>query len=274
MGVVYRATHLELGRPVALKLIAAQPRGRRRLPRALQARGAARRVAGPPERDPHLRRGRARRRADARHALRRRDRPRLARRPLRRAGAGASGRDRRPRSPRRSTPPTRRASCTATSSPPNVLLTGPQGEEHAYLTDFGLTKHSGSAEGVTRTGSFLGTPDFVAPEQIHGRPLDGRADVYSLGCVLYTIIALRPPFERESDIATLHAHLHDPPPRLTDAARGVPPGVRRRDRPSDGQGPRRPLSVGRRAGPRRTRRAGGRRRRGGRGAPGGRQHGT
>src|SRR5207244_12272045 len=66
--------------------------------------------------------------------------------------------------------------------PANILLAEP--DDHAYLCDFGLAKLTTSRE-LTQTGFFLGTVDYCAPEQIQGRPLDGRADVYSLGCVLF-----------------------------------------------------------------------------------------
>ena len=73
--------------------------------------------------------------------------------------------------------------------PGNMLIErideGIQVLEHVYLADFGLTKHAQSRSGLTHTGVFVGTVDYVAPEQIEGRPIDRRADVYSLGCVLY-----------------------------------------------------------------------------------------
>jgi DNA-binding beta-propeller fold protein YncE len=106
--------------------------------------------------------------------------------------------------------------------PQNVLLTGRPGEEHAYLTDFGLAKRHTAAEGVTRSGSFIGTAEFASPEQIRGEPTGPASDVYSLGCVLFTIIALRPPFDRDTEVARLFAHLNDPPPRLSDVARVSP----------------------------------------------------
>src|SRR5829696_9712228 len=105
--------------------------------------------------------------------------------------------------------------------PPNVLIAN-EGEEHAYLTDFGLTKHAAAAGGITRTGQFVGTPDFSAPEQIRGEQADARADVYGLGCVLFHALTGRAPYERDSDEATLWAHLSAPPPRPGDVAGGVP----------------------------------------------------
>jgi hypothetical protein len=96
--------------------------------------------------------------------------------------------------------------------PANIILAA--SDDHAYLCDFGLAKHA-TSEGVTRTGAFLGTGDYCSPEQILGLTLDGRADVYALGCVLFTCIAGQPPYVRESEFAVLEAHLYDPPPSLS-----------------------------------------------------------
>ena len=118
--------------------------------------------------------------------------------------------------------------------PANVLLG--QGE-HAYLTDFGLTKHVLSEAGATKPGHWVGTLDFVAPEQIRGERVDARADVYALGCVLHYMLAGRPPFTPDGDEAKLWAHLSEPSRRVvSDAAPGVPDGVRRRHRPGARQG--------------------------------------
>jgi hypothetical protein len=96
--------------------------------------------------------------------------------------------------------------------PANILVTGSGPGEHVYLTDFGLTKRLGSAGDLTRTGAWVGTPDYVAPEQIQDRAVDGRADVYSLGCVLYEMLTGHVAFPRDSDMAKLWAHVTDPPP--------------------------------------------------------------
>ena len=101
--------------------------------------------------------------------------------------------------------------------PGNILVARTtRGEEHAYLGDFGLTKQQGSDVGFTRTGQVVGSVNYVAPEQIEGRPIDHRADVYSLACVLYTALAGRPPYPRETEVATLWAHVQAEPPRLSD----------------------------------------------------------
>jgi predicted Ser/Thr protein kinase len=98
--------------------------------------------------------------------------------------------------------------------PGNVLLSPQHGEDHVYLTDFGLAKKSSSAAQFTRTGTWVGTVDYVAPEQIRGERIDARADVYSLGCVLYQLVSGKVPFERESEVSKLFAHLNEPPPSL------------------------------------------------------------
>ncbi|MEV5875256.1 serine/threonine-protein kinase [Streptomyces sp. NPDC052101] len=97
--------------------------------------------------------------------------------------------------------------------------------EHVYLTDFGLTKKSLSLTGFTSVGQFVGTLDYVAPEQISGRPVDGRCDVYGLACVIYESLAGRPPFLREDDMALLWAHQYDDPPPPSEACPGLLPAV-------------------------------------------------
>jgi serine/threonine-protein kinase len=97
--------------------------------------------------------------------------------------------------------------------------------EHVYLTDFGLTKKSLSLTGFTSVGQFVGTLDYVAPEQIAGRPVDGRCDVYSLACVVYESIAGRPPFLRDDDMALLWAHQYDEPTPPSRARPGLAAGA-------------------------------------------------
>ncbi|GHE07928.1 serine/threonine-protein kinase [Streptomyces alanosinicus] len=97
--------------------------------------------------------------------------------------------------------------------------------EHVYLTDFGLTKKSLSLSGFTSVGQFVGTLDYVAPEQISGRPVDGRCDVYGLACVVYESLAGSPPFLREDDMALLWAHQYDEPPPPSEARPGLPPAL-------------------------------------------------
>jgi tRNA A-37 threonylcarbamoyl transferase component Bud32 len=106
--------------------------------------------------------------------------------------------------------------------PANILVA--EAGEHAYLCDFGLAKRT-SSQGTTKTGSFLGTVDYCSPEQIQGRPIDGRADLYSLGCVLFHCLAGEVPYARDSEFAVLQAHLQDPPPSVAALRRGLPRSV-------------------------------------------------
>ncbi|CAN5409797.1 hypothetical protein BH10ACT11_BH10ACT11_07750 [soil metagenome] len=106
--------------------------------------------------------------------------------------------------------------------PANVLVEDRRGREHAYLTDFGLTKQAGSLSGVTATGRWVGTIDYAAPEQIRGKRVDARADVYSLGCLLFAILTGRLPFERDAEVAKLYAHINDPPPLVGSYGADLP----------------------------------------------------
>jgi WD40 repeat protein len=99
--------------------------------------------------------------------------------------------------------------------PSNVLLdpgARPDGSDHVYLSDFGLTRRVSEEAGFDDDGHFMGTIDYVAPEQIAGEEVDGRADVYSLGCVLYECLVGQQPFRRDSDLAVVFAHLETEPP--------------------------------------------------------------
>ena len=95
--------------------------------------------------------------------------------------------------------------------PSNVLIAVAAGKEHCYLADFGLTKRTGSLSGVSAPGDVVGTLEYVAPEQITGDEVDGRADLYSLGCVLYESLTGQSPFPRATDVALLWAHVHEEP---------------------------------------------------------------
>src|SRR6266542_364091 len=96
--------------------------------------------------------------------------------------------------------------------PENILVEGRPPREHVYLTDFGLTRHISSGR-LTASGAFLGSIHYASPEVIEGRPdLDGRADVYSLGCVLFQCLTGHVPFAQESDISVLYSHLKAEPP--------------------------------------------------------------
>jgi protein kinase-like protein len=96
--------------------------------------------------------------------------------------------------------------------PANVLLSGEEGAEHAYITDFGVARNVATESGLTQTGRFVGTLDYVAPEQISGAEIDARVDVYALGCLLYKLLVGEVPFPREGEAARLYAHLNDPAP--------------------------------------------------------------
>lgn len=96
--------------------------------------------------------------------------------------------------------------------PANVLLSGDDGGDHAYITDFGVARNVATESGLTQTGRFVGTLDYVAPEQISGDAIDARVDVYALGCLLFKLLTGEVPFPKEGDAARLFAHLNDPPP--------------------------------------------------------------
>jgi YVTN family beta-propeller protein len=115
--------------------------------------------------------------------------------------------------------------------PGNILVAAgerPQsaGGGHVYLTDFGLTKRTSELSGgLTGTGHFLGTVDYVSPEQIQGRQVGPGTDIYALGCVLYECLTGQLPFHRDDDAALLWAHLVETPPPVTGIRPDVPPGV-------------------------------------------------
>ena len=97
--------------------------------------------------------------------------------------------------------------------PANILIGA---EEHVYLTDFGLTKHA-SSDALTKTGLFVGSVDYAAPEQIRGEAMDARTDVYSLGCVFYQALTKRLPYDKPADVAKMYAHVSEPPPLVSEA---------------------------------------------------------
>ncbi|WP_445148517.1 protein kinase domain-containing protein [Baekduia sp. Peel2402] len=228
MGVIYRATELRLGRPVALKLIATEqasdPDVRERFEREARLTASIEHpnvvpVYGAGEEDGHLYLvmrfvpG-----TDLHHLLR--SEGRLA--PARAASivaqvadaldaahaAGLVHRDVKPAN-----------ILIGAASPTNV----PEGmRNHAYLSDFGITRVQTSDTRITDSGNWIGTVDFMAPEHLRGEPTDARADVYALGCVLYTALTGKPPFRRETVPATITAHLHEPPPRPSLDVPGIP----------------------------------------------------
>jgi YVTN family beta-propeller protein len=106
--------------------------------------------------------------------------------------------------------------------PSNILL---DEAEHVYLADFGLTRgleEKGASEGDGRS---VGTPAYLAPEQIEGERVDGRADVYSLGCVLYECLTGEAPFVRGSRLAVAWAHLEEEPPSASERDSDLPVAI-------------------------------------------------
>ena len=109
--------------------------------------------------------------------------------------------------------------------PANILVYVVPGiAEHVYLSDFGVARRPTSA-GLTAPGTFLGTPEYCAPEQASGRPVDGRADQYALACVAFKALTGSVPFKREDPLQVLFAHVYDAPPRLTEVRPGLPPAA-------------------------------------------------
>ena len=108
--------------------------------------------------------------------------------------------------------------------PANVLLTGADDDEQAYLTDFGLTREAASESGLTLTGQWVGTVDYAAPEQILGEPTDARSDVYALGCLAFQSLTGAPPFQG-APAARLFAHMNEPPPSARAARPELDPEV-------------------------------------------------
>jgi serine/threonine protein kinase len=103
--------------------------------------------------------------------------------------------------------------------PANILVDSRRdGREHPYLTDFGIGA-------LTAPGHFVGTPDYAAPEQAGGLPVDGRADQYALACVAFEALTGRVPFKRDLPAAVLYAHVSTPPPAATSFRPDLPPGV-------------------------------------------------
>jgi serine/threonine protein kinase len=105
--------------------------------------------------------------------------------------------------------------------PQNILI----GErDHAYLADFGLIKAPDEAR-LTGTGQFIGTIDYVAPEQIQGEPATPASDIYALTGVLYECLTGEVPFPKPSEAATLHAHVMQPPPKVSERRPDLPPAL-------------------------------------------------
>ena len=106
--------------------------------------------------------------------------------------------------------------------PANVLITGEEGSGHVYLSDFGLTREVTADTRITESGEWLGTVNFMAPEQFEGARVDSRTDVYGLGCLLYAALTGQAPYAGRTVAATMLAHLDETPPKPS-ATEGVPP---------------------------------------------------
>ena len=112
--------------------------------------------------------------------------------------------------------------------PGNILVEQGYDEDdpdHVYLADFGIAKHAMSRSGLTATGEFVGTIDYIAPEQIKDKSVDGRADEYSLGCVLYECLTGRVPFIKDIDAAVIWAHVEESPAPPSTIRPDLPPGI-------------------------------------------------
>jgi tRNA A-37 threonylcarbamoyl transferase component Bud32 len=106
-----------------------------------------------------------------------------------------------------------------------VLCPDPEIGYEPKLIDFGLAKLSEvtSAAKLTRHGQIVGTPEYMSPEQIANQDIDGRSDVYSLGCLLYEMVAGRPPFSGSDDVQLLYSQMQKPPEPIDKYAPGAPP---------------------------------------------------
>ncbi len=106
--------------------------------------------------------------------------------------------------------------------PQNILI---DRDEHVFLADFSLSKSPELEPRLTGTGQFIGTIDYVAPEQIQGEPATSASDSYALTVVLFECLTGSVPFRRPTEAAVLYAHLIEPPPRATELAPGLPPAI-------------------------------------------------
>ena len=103
--------------------------------------------------------------------------------------------------------------------PNNILI---DQWDNLYLMDFGLAKMMASAQSLTQSGTVLGTPAYMAPEQWRGEPVDARTDVYALGIILYEMVAGRTPFESDTPFTLMYKHINDAPPPLRETLPDLP----------------------------------------------------
>ena len=106
--------------------------------------------------------------------------------------------------------------------PQNVLL---DEDRNAFLTDFGIAKLLNQTKRMTSTGTIMGTPAYMSPEQWQGKAIDSRSDVYAFGIMLFELVAGRVPFDSDTPFALMHKHVNEPPPLLSDSTTGVSPAV-------------------------------------------------
>jgi hypothetical protein len=214
MGVVYRATQMSLDRPVALKVLSSTLVGNRTFRERFRREGRHAAALDHPNIIPVYEAGESNGLMFI--AMRLVDGPSLwdmiasesisARETLRVLGEIASALD-----------AAHEAGLVHRDiKPQNILITR---GGHPYLADFGITKGSENA-GLTHSGDFVGSVNYVAPEQIDGRDVTGTTDVYALAAVLFHCLSGRDPYERDSDASLMHAHLTAPPPTLAERGLG------------------------------------------------------
>ncbi len=228
MAVVYRATDVRLDRPVALKILSSDL-GRND---AFRQRFIRESRAGAAVDHPHVIPVFEAGEADGvlfiamRYVAGRDVRALIDREGKLPADRGRPRSWARPR--RRLTPRTFTASCTGMSSRPTCWsprLATARATDHIYLSDFGLSKQSVSSPSLTGTGQFLGTLDYMSPEQISGRQVDGRTDQYALACAAFEMLAGEPPFRREANLAVMWAQVSAQPPSVRQWRPELSPAV-------------------------------------------------
>ncbi len=108
--------------------------------------------------------------------------------------------------------------------PSNIMM---DDAGNAYLTDFGLAKLTESSGEITRSGTIVGTPAYMSPEQLRGEPLDHRSDIYSLGVILYNMVAGRLPFDTSTSdlVSIIYQHLEKAPTPPREFNPNTPPAV-------------------------------------------------